>query len=408
MTSVAILLVGDELLDGRTADKNGAYFAGQLREHGVAVSRITTIGDPLAGIVATIGDLLQAVDFVVISGGIGPTADDRTREAVARFAGVDLVDDGVTWDEIVQRFEKLGRGTPNQANRVQALIPRGATRLPNPLGTAPGFVIDVGGKRVASVPGVPSEARRMFDDHVLPLLSTGCAIPQTTMLFAGVPESHLGHLLADEMVEREQVRVGITASWSVLAVTVRAMDSALLESTCQRVQAIGQQWYIGAGARRIEQLLVERLRAERLELSLAESCTGGLVASRVTGVPGASEVLQEAYVTYSNAAKQRILAVPAELLEAHGAVSEACVLAMVRGLVDRSGAALAGVVSGIAGPGGGSAEKPVGLVHFAIARSGVPEAWSRHYGDIGREEVRQRAATDFLVRLTRATSQAGR
>lgn len=398
---VALLLIGDELLDGRIADTNGPYFATRLREHGVALVRSEIAGDSLGDIVSSLRHLLEHSDFVICAGGIGPTVDDRTRQAVADALAVDLVEDYDSWTAIVERFERSGR-QPSPTNRVQALHPRGSNVLPNPIGTAPGFVATTAeGQRIAAIPGVPAEARAMFEASILPLVAGAAEIPQHTMLFAGVPESKFGELLAAEMHESADARVGITAAWSFLKVTVRAPTPVSLGDVVQRIRRLGAEWFVGDGSADLEGVLVEKLRERGETVSLAESCTGGLVAARLTRVPGCSEVFRESYVTYHDEAKTRILAVPAALLAEHGAVSEACVRAMVEGLAVKSQAEICGAVSGIAGPGGGSAAKPVGLVHFAVFYRGEVTVHVRQYGDPGRDIVRERASSDLLLHLLR-------
>lgn len=407
---VALLIIGDELLDGRIADANGPYFARRLREHGVPLTRVLIAGDAMSDLVSALEHLSSVADFVLCAGGLGPTEDDRTRFAIAKVLGVELVEHEASWDVIVERFARSGR-TPSPSNRVQILHPAGSRILPNPVGTAPGFVslseavpgqAPAGHCRFAAIPGVPIEARRVFEDEVLPLLATSREIHQDSLLFAGVPESTMGARLEEVMREDTPCRVGITASWGLLKVTVRAPNAPELEATLSAVRALGEEWFAGRGSGELEDLLVRELAARGELVAVAESCTGGRVASRITAVPGASAVLEESFVTYSNDAKSRLLAVPEAVFLAHGAVSEPCVDAMVRGLAERSGAALCAAVSGIAGPSGGSAEKPVGLVHFAVSYRGQVTTSSREYGAPGREVVQGRAAADLLLRMLRA------
>ena len=399
---VGILAIGDELLDGRVVDSNSSNFAKRLLAAGVHVVRTVVVGDPLEDIQRSLRFLLQESDFVLCSGGLGPTADDRTRQAIAEFLGVELVEDAGSWQAIRERFERMGR-EPSASNRVQALHPRGSKVLPNPIGTAPGFVAcDGAGKRIAAIPGVPSEALRILEDSILPLVAGKAPTAQGTLLFAGLAESRLGEILAKELEEGGEIRVGITASWSFLKVTVRAPSPERLAQELLRIRHEAEEWYVGEGGHEVEDLLVARLRASQTRVSLAESCTAGLVAARLGSVPGVSEVFHESFVTYANEAKTRWLGVPEQLLVEHGAVSEPCVRAMLQGLEKATGAALCGVVSGVAGPGGGSPQKPVGLVYLAASHAGQVHVLERRYGDPGRQVVRGRAASDLLLLMLRA------
>lgn len=404
---VALLIVGDELLDGRVADLNGPFFARRLREHGVELVRIEITGDGMDDMLSSLTHLASVADFVLCAGGLGPTEDDRTRDAIARLLQVELVEDLASWDAIVERFTRVGR-EPSASNRRQIFYPDGAKVLPNPVGTAPGFISAAtqGGTRIAAIPGVPSEARRMFEDSILPVVASDREIAQDSLLFAGVPESEFGDLISEHMLADSPCRVGITASWGLLQVTVRAPDHEELERTMLVLQAKGEAFYVGRGSGRLEDVLVRELAARGEHVALAESCTGGRVASRITAVPGASAVFEEAYVTYANRAKGALLSVPDTVFETAGAVSESCVEAMVRGLAQRSGAELCGAVSGIAGPSGGSPDKPVGLVHFAVSYRGELRCSSRRYGAPGREIVQGRAASDLLLRMLQALREA--
>ncbi len=381
MTVASILAIGDELLDGRVINSNTSMLA-------------VEVGDPEADIVAALDVVVSRADVVLVTGGIGPTGDDRTRAAVARYVGVELVEHADVWRQIRQFFADRGRAA-SDADRLQAWFPAGATVLPNPVGTAPGFVVAVGAKRIFVLPGVPSEARIMFDAEVAGRLSHA-TLHQDTLCFLGIPEGALGQILATEFREGGPVRVGITASWGFLRVTARSSCRTELEAALERIRLAGNRWFVGRGQQTLEQLVVERLLAGPTTLALAESLTGGLVSSRLCRVPGVSAALIESVVTYANASKVARLGVPAEVIAEYGAVSEACARAMVEGLIRTSGAQLGGAVTGIAGPDGGSADKPVGLVWFATSYDREVLVEQRNYGTIARQLVRERAASDML------------
>jgi nicotinamide-nucleotide amidase len=405
--NAAVVTVGDELLDGRLADTNTSMLGARLRQLGLTIAAAHTSGDPEADIVLALRRALEDAEVVVVTGGLGPTEDDRTRHAVASLMGAELAFDEQAWQAIRVFIEK--RGFPvHEANKRQALVPAGAEVLPNRFGTAPGFVATLdrpggGCGRVFVLPGVPYEARGMFDEEVAPRIGqAGEPLLQRTLCFTGVTESVLGAKLATFMREGQAVRVGINAAWGFLRVTAQCAEAAALDAAAAEIKRIGARFLIGEGYVEIEELLAARLLEKGITVALAESITAGLAAARLGRVPGISAVLLEAVVAYANEAKQRRLGVAAELLEREGAVSEACARAMVEGLARESGARLTGAVTGIAGPGGGSDAKPVGLVWFATCFDGQVRALERRYGDVGRETIRQRAAVELLLLMLRA------
>ncbi|MEZ5989115.1 MAG: CinA family nicotinamide mononucleotide deamidase-related protein [Planctomycetota bacterium] len=405
MNLATVLSIGDEIVDGRTLDTNARWLAARLAELGFEVTAHVAEGDAVADIRSGLDYAAGRGRVVVVTGGLGPTEDDRTREAVAAWAGVGLVEHGPSWDEIQAWFARLGR-MPSEANRRQALLPEGARPLPNAVGTAPGFALAARGVEVFVLPGVPAEMERMFEDRVRPdLAARGRPLVQRTLAFAGVAESLLGELFADHMREGRPIRVGMTAHEGLIRVTARGAGDgaeAAIDELFAELARKGRRWVVGEGRGGLEDFVVGRLHRHGLRLALAESCTAGLVAARVGRVPGASEVFVAGLVTYANEAKQALLGVPAEVLAEHGAVSEACARARAAGARRASGADLAAAVTGIAGPGGGSADKPVGLVHFAVDGPRGGAVLERRYGDLGRELLRQRAATECLLLLLRA------
>ncbi len=407
MIAVELLSTGDELLTGQVVDTNSTWLMDRLWDLGVMVRRKTLVGDDRQDLLAAVRETTARADLVVMSGGMGPTEDDLTAECVAAVLGVPLELHEPSRQVIAERFRKLGRTlTPN--NEKQARFPRGAEVIPNRFGSAPGFRVTVGRGELVCLPGVPVEYRGLCDEWVLPRLAARLGeVPAARVVkLFGVPESHADHAMRPVMDDPASagVRFGFRAHWPEVHVkwTVPGPDAAArADALLARVRGIFGDAVFGEGKQELPELVVGRLAARGERVALAESCTGGLVAELVTSVPGASAVLDLGVVTYANEAKERILGVPAALLAAHGAVSEPVARAMAEGARAAAGAAWGIGVTGIAGPSGGTPEKPVGTVHLALAGPAGTQAAVRLYrGD--RERIRRQAAFEALDLLRRA------
>lgn len=401
---VEILSTGDELLTGQIVDTNSVWLMDRLWDLGVMVRRKTLVGDDRQDLAAALAEAAVRAEVVVMSGGLGPTEDDLTAECVAAAMGVPLEVDEASLAAIRARFEKLGRTmTPNNAK--QARFPRGATILPNRFGTAPGFRASLGRAELFCLPGVPIEYRGLCDEAVLPRLAARAgAVPAARLVkLIGIPESHADEAMRPVMdaPEHRGVRFGYRAHWPEIHVkwSVPGPDAeAHAERILGEVRRIFGDAIFAEGKDDLAPAVVARLAARGETLALAESCTGGLVAELVTSVPGASDVFPLGVVAYANAAKTALLGVGADLLAAHGAVSEPVARAMAEGARDRAGTTWAAALTGVAGPGGGTPEKPVGTVHLAIAGPAGTQTWARRFpGD--RERVRKTSAYDVLNQL---------
>ena len=403
---VAILSTGEELVRGAIADTNAPYMAGLLRRFGANVVEVRQVGDGREAIARAAAELAARCDLLLVTGGIGPTADDRTREAIADAAAVGVREDPAALAEVEAYFQRVGR-TPSASNRQQARLPAGAEVVRNPVGSAPGFSLALGAATVIVLPGVPGEMRAMMAASVVPLVKArnGELGGEARLLqVVGLPESVVGERI-DVWMRREPPLVSVTVAAG--CVTICASDAAdaagkrrLDECVAGMRTALGDHLF-AEGDVTLAAHVVERLRALKRSVALAESCTGGLVAAALTDVPGSSEVFLEASVVYANDAKLRTLAVSEALLREHGAVSEAVARAMAEGVRRATGATFGVSTTGIAGPGGGTAEKPVGLVHFAVAGpDGVTHLGKRFPGD--RAMVRSFAVTIALDLLRRA------
>lgn len=403
---VAILSTGEELVRGAIADTNAPHLARELRPLGAKVVEVRQVGDGLEAIAGAARELASRCDLLVVSGGIGPTADDRTREAIASAAGVALREDPAALAEVEAYFQRMGR-TPSASNRQQARLPAGATVVRNPVGSAPGFALPVGAALVVVLPGVPGELKAMVAASLVPLVRArnGALGGESRLLqVVGLPESVVGERI-DAWMRRKEPLVSVTVSAG--CVTICASDAGdaagrarLDECVAAMRAALGDHVY-AQGDVTLAACVVERLRESRRTVALAESCTGGLVAAALTDVPGSSEVFLESSVVYANEAKSRSVAVPEALLREHGAVSEAVARAMAEGVRRASGATFGVATTGIAGPGGGTPEKPVGLVHFAVSGpDGTSHLGKRFPGD--RAMVRSFAVTTALDLLRRA------
>lgn len=404
---VELVTIGDELLLGFTVDTNSAVLARALAEQGIAVVRRTTVGDSIDAIVPAIRDALARTGAVITTGGLGPTTDDLTRDAVAAAFGVplDLDETHLAWmrDRWRQRFN---RDMP-EANRRQAQLPRGARKLENHHGSAPGaFVQDGQGRWLIMLPGVPRELRGMTDDTVLPLLrAIGCGsdscIRSLTLRTTGIPESLLQDTLRDVKIDAPGFSLAYLPGIDGvdLRLTARAANEALAMGTLDHVAgAIRQR--VGAGIYAendtdLAEVLLDRCRDIGATLAVAESCTGGLLGARITDIPGSSDVFLGGVIAYANELKVRELGVPAALIARHGAVSEEVVRAMASGIRAKLGATAGLAITGVAGPGGGTESKPVGLVWICVASErGVEPRRIRSWGD--RKEIRFRAAQAAL------------
>lgn len=405
-----IVAVGTELLLGDIVDTNSAELSRLLAELGVNVYYHSSVGDNPLRMAAVLAQAMIRSDLVIISGGLGPTEDDITREVLAAVTGRPLEQHPDALAHVEGYFRSTGQ--PMSANNLkQSLAPRGAAILPNPRGTAPGIYLEHNGVHVFCVPGVPTEMRTMVRESVVPriaaLQGTGAVIRSRTLKFYGIGEAALEERVSDLLHSTNPTLAPYASVGEVrLRITARAdgpeAAEALIEPVQRELERRLAGYHYGYDDDTLESV-VGRLLAERSwRVAVAESCTGGLVAHRLTNIPGSSRYVEQGWVTYSNEAKIRELGVDPVLLERHGAVSAEVATAMAQGALKRSGADLAVATTGIAGPGGGSEAKPVGLVYFACAmRDGTVSAHSRRFRG-GREDIKWRAASEALNVLRRA------
>lgn len=399
---VEIITIGNEVLTGRTLDTNFAFLARALEEASVQVAWHSTVSDVAERIAEALRRALSRADAVVVTGGLGPTPDDITRKAVATVLGRPLQLDDQVLHRIRERGKRSGRNLPASIES-QALLPRGAIAWPNPLGTAPGILLLEDEKPVILLPGVPQEMEGLAGEFVVPYLRerTGLAVESFTLRTAGAFESQLHEVIGT----LPQTWPGSTLAYLPsyfgvdLRVTVTGPDRALVRDVASRAYAALKQRVAGViyaeGARTMEEVVGEALVARGWRLATAESCTGGLLARRITDVPGSSRYFERGFVTYSNASKQELVSVTAADLEAHGAVSAPVAEQLAQGARERAKVEMGVGITGIAGPDGGSEEKPVGTVFIGIASPGGSAV--RKYRFLGtRKTIRERAAQTAL------------
>ena len=414
-----MIAVGDELLYGSTVDTNGSWLGERFAELGIPLDRRIVVGDDDDAI-ATALTTVAGADVVVVCGGLGPTPDDHTREAVAAYIGRELVPDPAVLEGLHERFRRFGYTTLPKDNAKQALVPEGATVLANGHGSAPGLQIEHGDTMLFLLPGVPVEMKGMFVSAVVPAVRRGLGprlrrVVHRLVHTSGIAESVLSERVSERIPE-ERGPVSIAYLPKLIGVTVRltATGCASEEEAARwldRVEAaIAPAWdgyRFDAETGDLVEALGRSLRTRGATLAVAESCTGGMVMERLTALPGASEFLRGGVVAYDNEIKERVLGVPAETLRSEGAVSEAVAKAMALGVCDALGADTGIAVTGVAGPGGGSEEKPVGTVWVAVAVDGAVTARRRTYpGD--RTGVRIRSAQAALNLLYRTLTGGAR
>ena len=373
---IGILVIGDELTSGMTVDTNSSFIASELNAQGWRVSAVMAVGDDENAIKGGLEYLLGISGALVVTGGLGPTVDDITTEAVAGAFGLDLHTDEAVLERLKERFDRIGLPW-TENNAKQAMFPEGAAIIDNPVGTACGFLIERDDRPVAVMPGVPGEAKKMLSDGVIPLFREKIEwrehVTKKTIKVFGLTESRIDQALSYEDMEIPGVSVGFYPRFPEirLVVTSRGEDGGLAEENlrvaCERIERQLSRYIFGYGDDTMEGVAAGLLTGRKLTLSVAESCTGGLITDRLTDVPGSSVFLERGVVTYSNTSKVELLGVPASIIESHGAVSEDVAILMAEGVKKLAGTDIGLATTGIAGPTGGTEEKPVGTVFVALS-----------------------------------------
>jgi nicotinamide-nucleotide amidase len=414
---VELITIGDELLLGFTIDTNAAYISRVLAEAGVEVVRRTTVGDQADEIASAVRDALGRTGAVITTGGLGPTSDDLTKPSIAKVFGRRMIFDEGIADALEQRWKaRFPDGRFPATNRAQAEIPEGAKILTNRHGSAPGIWLeDERGRWVAMIPGVPREMRGMLADEVLPAIKSlrgdsETAVVSGTLRTTGIAESAVAEMLGPNFLGESGTELGALALAYLpgiagvdLRVTVRGMARAkaeqLVHQALEKLRSRVGPYVYGEGETDLAAVVLDQCRRAGLTLAVAESCTGGLLGERITNIPGSSDVFLGGVIAYHNRIKRDTLGVREEDLRRHGAVSEEVALQMATAVRATVGADIGMAVTGVAGPGGGTPEKPVGLVWIAVSTS---EARARRFQFIGdRVEIRQRAAQAALEMLRR-------
>lgn len=406
MIKAVVLSIGDELILGQTVDSNSAWLSARLSDLGVMTLYHKTVADDEEAITLACREAFAVAGLVVVTGGLGPTADDLTRQALSRLLNRPLDLHPPSLERIRGFFKSLNREMP-VSNRIQAMVPRGCEVLDNLWGTAPGIKVAMGKSLLFAFPGVPHEMMKMAEQYVFPHYqrAAGSALAVETLLTFGAGESIVAERLGDLMRRDRNPLVGTTVSGGIVSIRIRsesptaALANRAMVATVTEVESRLGRLVFGRGADSLPEVVARLCVDRKRSVALAESCTGGLTAKMLTDAAGSSEWFLGGWVTYSNAMKTRELGVPATLLESDGAVSESVACAMATGALDQSGADLSVALTGIAGPGGGTPEKQVGTVWLALASrvSGSVRVKAERFQFAGnRAMVRDRAAKTAL------------
>lgn len=408
------IAVGSEMLVGGRSDGNSLLIAEELGKLGIGVRFKSVVGDHEGDIVKVLTAAAGRANVIVMTGGLGPTVDDCTREAIAKATGRRLARRKEAYDGLIRRLAQWGR-IPQKGQLRQALIPSGAAVLANSVGSAPGFSLVWKGSTVMALPGVPVEMGAMLKESVIPFLAAQIEQskgkrpqPLVRLVFHtwGLPEAEVDTKLKGLVPKRAPVDLGLLASPMGVLVSLTTNprgtpDESLLSSLAVEVRSRLREWLFAEGPETMEEVVGRLLSQQKRTVALAESCTGGLIGHRLTQVPGSSGYFDRGVVCYSNRAKSELLGVPPGLIEKHGAVSAQVAAAMAQGVRERSGVSLGVSVTGIAGPSGATAGKPVGLVYIGLDTD-TGEAVTKEYRFHGdRTVIKQRssqAALDLLRR----------
>ncbi len=403
-----IITIGTELLLGQILDTNSLYLSKKLSEIGINLYYKTSVGDNINRIKETLAIAANRSDMIILTGGLGPTVDDVTRDAIAEWSGQKLVIDKEILLKIENFFKKRNIKMPEN-NKVQAYIPEGALILENKVGTAPGFILEHNSKVIVCVPGVPAEMKPMIETGVIPYLveKFGAAkfvIFSKRIKIVGLPESLIDEKIKDVFIESRNPTVAILAHQTEIEIRLTAKaenrEKAIdLINVVKKIiyERIGENIY-GEDDETLEEKVANLLKDKNLTISTAESCTSGLLAYRITNIPGSSKYFLGGLNTYSNESKINLLGVPDEVIKKYGAVSEVCCRFMANKCREKFGSDISIAITGIAGPDGGTDEKPVGLVYTGIYKDGDIKVFKFNFAG-SREIIRARSAQMALFEL---------
>lgn len=407
--SAEIVSVGTEILLGELVDTNAAWLSNRLAALGVSIYHHTAVGDNKDRVTTALEEAAARADLIITTGGLGPTSDDVTNECLGLVAGREMVEYPEARCHVDEMFVRFGR-EPTPSNYKQALFPEGSSLIPNPVGTAMGALLERNGTLFATLPGVPLEMERMFEETLEPLIKerTEGTIVSRTLHFIGIGESALAEKVQDFLDASDPTVAPLAGQGKVrLRVTARAATpeeaEAKINPVAEEILSRLGEYHFGEDDETLESAVGRLLTEEGATLALAESCTGGLLAKRLTDGAGSSAYFIEGLVTYSNGAKERLLEVPHEMLVEHGAVSEPVARAMAEGVREAAGADYGLSVTGVAGPDGGTEEKPVGLVFVGLsdANGTVAERLDLSAFRRSREAIRERSANRAFDLLRR-------
>ena len=400
---IALLSIGNELLSGDTNNTNATWIGKELTEIGCTVIQQVTVPDKEIPIINTLSQLcVLEPDFIIITGGLGPTDDDITRKTLFDFVGTDAIFDDEYWDELSKRFKRYGMEIP-ESNRNQALIPKEGEVIPNPVGSARGSKFKLDGSTLISLPGVPSEMKSMMTETVIPLILENGVRPKSirTIRTAGIPESALIEQIAQIIEKDHGCDIGYYPS--LFGVDIRLLhndENPVTQLSNELIECLGVSVY-GVGKESFEESIIKLAIKKGKTVSTAESCTGGLIGHRLTEISGSSDVFKGGLVVYSNEAKMHLLDISKQILDSHGAVSEKTATIMAENVKKIFKSDYGISVTGIAGPTGGTDEKPVGLVYIGLANNKGVKVKKFHFGnDRKRNKLRTSQAALNWLRLS--------
>jgi len=398
-----IITTGTEIMIGSILNTNSKFLSSKLSDLGIEPCYHTSVEDSVEKLSSVIRIALDRADVIITTGGLGPTEDDLTKETIAKVLGLELEKDIDLEHEIYKRFKRMNVTMSNN-NRKQALKPKGSILIKNDNGTAPGIFLEYNNKKLIMLPGPPNEMIPMFNDYVTPMLITDSNIIIRSINTIGIGESNLEEKLKNLDIYEDNFNISTYAKSGTVEIKIIGKSDnkeALNHKINEKIKVIKDNFndYIyGFDNKSIAEIVVDLLREKNMQLSLCESCTGGLISSKITSVPGASRVFDRAIVTYSNNAKIQELNVSVDTLERYGAVSEETAFEMAKGLLNKTDSDIVLSVTGIAGPDGGSKEKPVGLVYFCVMNRKEYKVIKNIFSG-NRATIQERAAIKSLFEI---------